>query len=103
MCCRQYGVFQPEIHDVDRGVAPLCCTRIVSTNHSCNGLFLTFLKSLIDFSLYQHHQECVYSKKWLLLQSSSKTVVWDQLVGHEEFLEGYGSAELLSKAYCMHS
>lgn len=86
---------------IERGDFPLCWTHIVSSNHRWNGLFLTFLKSSIDFSLYQHHQECVYSKKWLLLQSSSKTVVWDQFVGHEEFLEGYGSAELLSKTHCM--
>lgn len=97
-------MFQPEIHDVDRETCfPLCCTQIASSNHSWNGLFLAFLKSFIDFSLYQHHQECVDSKKGLLLQCSSKTVVWDQLVGHKEFLEGYGSAQLESKAYCMYS
>lgn len=45
----------------------------------------------------------MYSKEWLLLQSSSKIVVWDQLVGHEEFLEGYGSAQLPSKAHCLYS
>jgi len=88
---------------IERSVFPLSWTRIVSSHSSWNGLFLTFLKSLIDFSLYQHHQECVYSKKWLLLQSSSKTVFWDQLVGHEEFLEEYGSAQLQSKAYCVYS
>lgn len=88
---------------IERDVFPLCWTRIVSSSHSWNGLFLTLLKSLIDFSLYQHHQEYVYSKKCLLLKSSSKTVVWDQLVGHEDFLEGYGSAQLQNKAYCTYS